>query len=255
MKRRTVMTLGLSALGAAGLGWWQRNSITRWALTRGENGVAPPTEMPDLGDTACVLTPEQDEGPFFIAAEERSDIREDRDGLPLSLELQLVSAQGCKPVAGARVEIWHCDAQGRYSGYPEHLAHRPFDSMRYLGGTNGHKTPENEKRFLRGSQKTDADGVVRFQTIVPGWYEPRVPHIHLKVFNEGRAYLTTQLYFPGDLTREVYTTHPDYIAQGDSPYHHGNDMVLGQFPDASGLLLNPVGVDDGLAGSGMLVLT
>ena len=111
----------------------------------------------------------------------------------------------------------------------------------------GHVAPVNGKTFLRGAQVSDQSGMVNFQTIVPGWYEPRIPHIHVKVFNQDKSYLTTQLYFAEELTQEIYTSHTDYQAYGTSLYHQGNDTVLGGYPDADGLLLDVKGDQKGMS--------
>ena len=221
MKRRHLLTAAAGVLGAAGLAAWQRNELTRWLLTRRSNDT-----ITFSSETAtCRLLPEQTEGPFFIGAPLRSDIREDRSGLPLTLDLQVVQADGCTPVAGAMVEIWHCDAAGRYSGYREDLTRHPFDTMVSIGPGAERVPPANEKRYLRGAQTSDDEGMVRFQTIFPGWYEPRATHIHIKVFEQQQSYLTTQLYFPEELVQEIYRTHPDYAPHGACPYNHGNDLV------------------------------
>ena len=70
------------------------------------------------GNLACVLTPELEEGPYYFDPKlQRSDIREGHGGAPLRLILQIVDAGDCAPLAGARVDVWHCDAHGFYSGY------------------------------------------------------------------------------------------------------------------------------------------
>ena len=148
----------------------------------------------------CLLTAEQDEGPFFLRGPVRSDIREDRAGLPLTLRVQVVRADTCQPVPDAVVEVWHCDAAGAYSGYRADLARKPVDTMLFLfgggeGGLDTHLEPTHPGTFLRGAQATGRNGAVEFRTIFPGWYEPRVPHVHAKVFVDGTSYLTTQLYF------------------------------------------------------------
>src|SRR5258708_5809896 len=67
---------------------------------------------------SCVLTPEQTEGPYYIANERiRRDITEHRPGTPLTLRLRVVDASTCRAIKGALVEIWHCDARGLYSGF------------------------------------------------------------------------------------------------------------------------------------------
>ena len=219
LRRKLLWAFG----GLAGLGavtWWQRNNIARSLITRPRNQEVVLEASPEIDDELCILTPEQGEGPYFVPSAERVDIREDRNGLPLNLNIQVVKSDGCSPVTGARVEIWHCDAAGRYSGYPEELARKPFDSMMFLSGQpRTQAATVNEKTYLRGAQITDASGAVRFDTIVPGWYDLRAPHIHLKVIADGQSYLTTQLYFDDDLINGIYSTHSDYVDHGTTPYN------------------------------------
>jgi protocatechuate 3,4-dioxygenase beta subunit len=137
-----------------------------------------------VGDT-CPVTPEQIEGPFYFDPRlVRQDIAEGRPGLPFRLRLQIVEAADCTPSARARIDIWHCDAAGAYSGY---------DSERTQG-----------ERWLRGTQLADGDGVAEFQTIYPGWYQGRAPHVHVKAWLANGRQLTSQLYFPDALSGSVY---------------------------------------------------
>jgi protocatechuate 3,4-dioxygenase beta subunit len=165
---------------------------------------------------ACIATPAQMEGPFFTDARlNRSDIRSDpadksvREGLPLALTLRVssVTARGCVPLAGAMVDVWHCDAAGAYS-----------DSDR---GTAG-------KRFLRGYQMTDGGGAASFTTIYPGWYPGRAVHIHFKVrVMAGPALgheFTSQLYFEDAVSARVFARRP-YAARGKE-YLRNNDDGL-----------------------------
>ncbi|HLX27416.1 MAG TPA: intradiol ring-cleavage dioxygenase [Casimicrobiaceae bacterium] len=149
------------------------------------------------GAPACVLTPAQTEGPFFVDERlERSDIRSDpadgtmRQGIPLALTLRIAAlADGrCAPLANAIVDVWHCDAEGRYS-----------DAQGMGMHTKGSK-------FLRGYQITDKGGQVRFTTIYPGAYPGRAVHIHFKVRTQGgrRQEFTSQLYFDDALTDSVH---------------------------------------------------
>ena len=253
MLRRTLITAGVTIAGLAGLAWWQRNPIARWALTQRDNKDLVLTNA-NKDANICLLTPQQIEGPFFVPAPTRRDIREDRRGLHLQLSLQIVQANGCTPITDAVVEIWHCDAAGRYSAYPENLSRSPVETLRFLGGPGGHVKPVNEKRYLRGAQATNQRGIATFETILPGWYEPRVPHIHAKVFRQGRSYLTTQLYFPSELTRAIYAQHPDYAPHGACPYTHQNDAVLGNYPQAQTLLLNPLAQAEKLSADCVLAI-
>ena len=88
----------------------------------------------------------------------RSDIREDRKGKELMLRFRIANAADCKPVEGAIVELWHCDADGVYSGYPEDLAHDLWGTARFIRFSDKHVDPVNERRFLRGAQTTNANG-------------------------------------------------------------------------------------------------
>jgi protocatechuate 3,4-dioxygenase beta subunit len=178
--------LGLTALAASA--WTSRSSVTR--LSRGSPSRA----------VSCVLTPEQTDGPYYIPREKvRSNIVEHRPGTPLTLRLTVVDAATCRPLQGAAVDIWHCDAKGIYSG---------FESASVGGAPGGTTGPTDKDTFLRGIQRTDARGYCEFQTIYPGWYRGRTTHIHVKVHVGGTVVHTGQLYFPDSLTDRVYQTGP-----------------------------------------------
>jgi protocatechuate 3,4-dioxygenase beta subunit len=138
------------------------------------------------GLVSCVLTPEQTEGPYYVEdAAVRRNVTEGRPGVPLTLRLSVVNVATCKPIKGAAVEIWHCDAGGVYSG---------------VQGDTG--------MFLRGVQRTDAKGLALFKTIYPGWYQGRTVHIHTKVHLGGNVVHTGQLYFSDAVTDVAYTRSP-----------------------------------------------
>jgi protocatechuate 3,4-dioxygenase beta subunit len=155
-----------------------------------------------IAGTACPVTPEQTEGPFYFDPElVRTDIAEGKEGAPLTLRLQIVDAAACAPQRRARVDIWHCDAGGVYSGY---------DRERSAG-----------QRWLRGTQVADGQGVAAFNTIYPGWYQGRAPHIHVKAWLEDGRELTSQLYFPDALSDSIYRA-------GAYPRHGGTRMRNGE---------------------------
>ena len=253
MRRRTVIGLGAAAVGLGALAVG-RNGIARWALTRDGSGDVQLTTAPGIDSPMCVLTPTQTEGPYFVKSPQRRDIREGRPGLPLDLRLRVVSASDCQPLTGAVVEVWHCDTSGAYSGHPAELARKPFDTLLYAGRGGGNVPPTNDETFLRGSQVTGQDGSVHFSTILPGWYEPRVPHIHVQVLVEGIGRLTTQLYFDDAFTAGVYGEHADYKPFGLSPYNRRNDLVLGRQSDGRGLMLVPTPRGDTIQASALLGL-
>ena len=147
----------------------------------------------------CTLTATETDGPYPLYAIlsnsvlTRSDITEGKTGVPLTLTLTLQDlSNGCTPISGAGIYIWHCDKDGVYSGYAT--------------STNAGSTSTT---FLRGVQVTDSNGQVTFTTIYPGWYAGRITHIHAQVYLndslvEGSAIATTQLAFPVDITAAVY---------------------------------------------------
>jgi protocatechuate 3,4-dioxygenase beta subunit len=136
---------------------------------------------------SCTLSPEQTEGPYYFDVDMiRGDIRDDREGTTLRLALRVLDAATCSPLPDAVVDIWHCDALGVYSGFDEGE-----------GAT-----------FLRGAQVTNTDGVAELVTIYPGWYRGRTIHIHVKVHLDNSTVLTSQLYFPEDVTAQVYSRQP-----------------------------------------------
>src|SRR5256714_8463491 len=156
------------------------------------------------GDLSCVLTPEQTEGPYYIANEAlRRNITEGRPGVPLSLRAFVVSASTCKPIKSAAVDIWHADAGGVYSGFGSGAASRTF---------------------MRGIQRTNAKGLALFRTVYPGWYQGRTVHIHVKVHLRGNVVHTGQLYFPDGVTDTVFRNAP-YSDRPNRTTRNANDSV------------------------------
>jgi len=181
---------GLFATAAAG---WKVESAAA-----GPAGVAS-------GAISCVLAPEQTEGPYYVANEKvRRNITEGRPGTPLALRLAVVDASTCKPIRGAAVDIWHCDASGVYSGV-------------------GDAGPDTT--FMRGVQRTNAQGLAAFQTVYPGWYPGRTVHIHVKVHVGGNVVHTGQLYFPDAVTDAAYTRQP-YARRAGRDTRNAADVVF-----------------------------
>ena len=177
---RRQLILGAGALGLS--------TIPVLAACAERRPAAPGGGRLIAGDT-CPPTPSQTEGPFyFVPKLLRSDIREGRPGVPLLLKVQVVDAEDCAAFANARVDVWHCDSAGAYSGY---------DSERSAGET-----------FLRGTQRSDTEGVVSFATIYPGWYEGRATHIHCKAIAADGREVATQFYFPDELSEAVHREAP-----------------------------------------------
>lgn len=160
---------------------------------------------------SCALTQSVEEGPYYLSSTPtRSDITDGQEGKSITLAFTVVDT-ACKPIKGARVDIWYANAQGNYSG----VASRGDD----LGaGTNS-------GNFLRGTQVTNARGVATFKGIYPGWYPARTIHIHEKIWVGGREVLTTQTFFTDKQNAAVMATAP-YNARGAQRVTNATDMVL-----------------------------
>ena len=130
--------------------------------------LEPTPEAPDDDEP----TPAQTEGPFYKpkTPKRASLIEKGFEGKKLIVEGQVLDTKG-KPIAGALLDFWHCDATGEY------------DNAGYHG---------------RGHQFADGDGKWKLETIVPGLYPGRTRHIHVRVQKPNGRILTTQLYFPGE---------------------------------------------------------
>jgi protocatechuate 3,4-dioxygenase beta subunit len=171
----------------------------------------PPPSAADLlaGAPTCVLTEETIAGPtWFDAHDVRSDIRDDRPGVPLQLAFRVVQLPDCAPLPQAVVDLWQCDALGYYSGFAGVAA---GDGGR-AGGRDEYGDTQaaatDAERFLRGTQMTDANGLVQFSTVYPGWYPTRTVHLHLKVHLAETTVLTTQLFFDDAVSDTVHSADP-----------------------------------------------
>jgi intradiol ring-cleaving dioxygenase-like protein len=175
------------------------------AMGTGVAGVYGMRELawsPDEADAACVLQRQLTEGPYYLDLDlDRRDVRGGSRGTPLTLRFQVINATTCRAIRNAAVEIWHCDASGVYSG---------------VQGNSG--------TFLRGIQRTNASGRVRFESIVPGWYRGRTPHIHMKVFVGGDEVHTGQVFFRPAVLRTVYRQGV-YRSRGQADTSNAGDMI------------------------------
>ncbi|MCB1006789.1 MAG: intradiol ring-cleavage dioxygenase [Acidimicrobiales bacterium] len=219
-RRRALVLLGGAGLVAVAAGCSSGGSGTAAAPS-----AAPGTGTGPDGDgaagAACTLTPEQTEGPYYLDDDlVRRDLTEDRDGVPLALAVTVVDVDGCRPIEGAAVDVWHCDAAGVYSG---------------VDGVAG--------TFLRGTQPTDASGLAEFTTIQPGWYPGRAVHIHVKVHAGGDAVHTGQLYFDEAAVATVYEQGP-YADRGRPDTPNARDAIFSQ--GGSATVMTPTGDGSGL---------
>jgi protocatechuate 3,4-dioxygenase beta subunit len=160
-------------------------------------------------NAACAVTPSETVGPYPSLTDLfRSDIRDGKGGLPVTLTITVVnSSNNCAPVSNANVEIWQCDADGHYSQYTQQ-------------GYDG-----RSQTFLRGIQTTDASGRVTFTTVYPGWYQGRATHIHVEVTINGASVKVTQIAFPDSTTAAVYSTGV-YATRGNNPTSNARDGIF-----------------------------
>ena len=139
---------------------------------------------------ALTPTPAQTEGPFYpktIPADHDADLTQvaghprTAQGTRLYFSGRVLARDG-KPYSGATIELWQCDAFGRY----------------HHAGDDG--KPRDDAFQGYGAAVTDSDGRYAFKTIRPVAYSGRVPHLHVKVRTTDGATLTTQVYIKGDAT-------------------------------------------------------
>lgn len=164
----------------------------------------------------CTASPVETEGPFPTHTPSSlvtNNITSDRTGVPFTIKITINNKNNsCAALAGAIVDIWHCDKDGNYSEY---------------GGTGMQSTNYTSVHFLRGRQATDANGLVTFTSIFPGWYSGRAPHIHVHVYNaSGTSLMVTQIAFPTDVCDTVYTTATNYYTKGKQDTSNAKDNVF-----------------------------
>jgi protocatechuate 3,4-dioxygenase, beta subunit len=129
---------------------------------------------------------------YLPIGETDNDLTRQHPGEPLGERIIVagrVLDESGRPVPHALVELWQCNAAGRY-------AH----------STDDHPAPLDPNFTGAGRTVTDAEGRYRFVTIKPGAYpwrnHPnawRPAHIHFSLFGPNLlSRLVTQMYFPGD---------------------------------------------------------
>lgn len=197
--RRDFIRNSLVTLGSASL----ISSLPTSAFAESEK-----PRNPDKYPVAiCMLSPEQISGPYFRNDKLiRRDITESEKGIPLLLNIKVVSPTNCKPVKGVFVDIWHCNSRGKYSGW---TMVDPDEEAQTAEIASIPRT--DERTFLRGAQQTDENGMVRFTTIYPGYYAGRATHVHVAIrkvskdLSEKEHFaFVSQMYFPEEISAQVY---------------------------------------------------
>jgi protocatechuate 3,4-dioxygenase beta subunit len=207
--------LGLAVAGCSG----GSDSTNATATTKGASsssttstttGATTTTGAATAAVTDCTVIPEETGGPFpgdgsngpDVLAENgvvRKDIRSSfdgmsgtADGVPYTISFTVVDVDnGCKPLTGAAVYVWHCDREGNYSMYQS----------------------ASDQNYLRGVQEVDANGVASFTSVFPACYSGRWPHVHFEVYpsvdaatSGSNKLATSQIALPEDVCNAVYAT-------------------------------------------------
>ena len=226
LTRRTVVANSLRvAAGTVALGSSPSHAEETISFPSADEIV--PTEWSKWG-RECVFTSVAEEGPYFIDGRDfRRDIRDEQPGQDLLLRLQVVDAQRCEPLSDAVVEIWQCNALGYYSGYDGQSPDAdPTELVELLPA-------QSPGRWLRGAQRSDANGECEFLTIYPGWYSGRTVHIHLKVHLNNSRLINSQLYFPQELNDHIHRSGV-YSQRAVSPYRNETDVGIAMSSGAGG---------------------
>lgn len=195
-------------------------------------------------------TLEGEEGPYFVddsaTGYDRSNIVSNIDGsdtqsgVPFTLTIFVYDTEdSCAAMQNVQVDIWHCNASGVYSAESSE-------------STTG-------KSWLRGYQLTDANGMVQFTTILPGWYSGRTTHIHLRLrstydSSDDSGTNTMQLFFDQTLLDTLDTTVSPYSSEGTNPTTNATDRVYSQQEDGTTLMTLTGSVTDGYVATAKVYL-
>lgn len=163
---------------------------------------------------SCTLIPSETAGPFPLDLTEntyffRQDIRESETGANLNVKIKVIGNSNCEPMANVRVNIWHCDKDGVYSGY-----------------ATGNNPGSTSDKYLRGYQFTDANGEVEFVTIFPGWYTGRIAHIHFQVYVSSAYAAVSQMTFDIATKNAIYAAYSNLYTKGADPLSFSSDNIF-----------------------------
>lgn len=210
MERKDFLKLGLSSLGMMTIAPLIIACKSTTVEANTATGVTDGTGSTNGSSASdCTLNPSETAGPYPTkdpASYVIKDIKAGETGVNMIANITIKNKNtGCGALQGAIVDIWHCDADGNYSEY---------GSL-----TSSH--------FLRGRQTTDANGLVSFATIFPGWYSGRAVHIHIHVYNaSGKSLLVTQIAFPAAVCDTVFTTATSFYKKGKADTTNERDGIF-----------------------------
>ncbi|KIX08692.1 uncharacterized protein Z518_03349 [Rhinocladiella mackenziei CBS 650.93] len=191
-------------------------------------------------NSSCTLQTEVTEGPYYVKGELiRPNLVEDQEGVPLTLDIQIIDTSTCEPVPALYMDIWHCNSTGVYSGVVAN------------GNGNNNDASNLNNTALRGIQQTNSNGIVQFETLFPGHYAGRATHIHVLTHNPNSTTIRVndtllsanasanvhashvgQLFFDQDLISQVEAT-PPYNTNTQETTLNSDDSILAQEADTT----------------------
>ncbi|KAL0943539.1 intradiol ring-cleavage dioxygenase-like protein (extracellular dioxygenase) [Colletotrichum truncatum] len=189
------------------------------------NENTPASEL-FAGSGACMLTPEQTEGPLYVKGEEvRRELTEGEGGVKMTIDIQVVDVKTCKPITNAAVDFWSANSTGVYGGV-----------LNYPGNGNPNDLSLINTTTLRGIQFTDVEGMATFDTVVPGHYAGRTNHVHAiahlgaikqpnNTITGGKVAHIGQMYFDQKLLDEVERL-PPYSTNHQAVTKNAQDALL-----------------------------
>ncbi|HET9335486.1 MAG TPA: protocatechuate 3,4-dioxygenase [Sphingomicrobium sp.] len=170
-------------------------------------GVAAVASVSAAKSPSLVATSAQDLGPFYPVvrpSDHDADLTrlEGRSGTAMGQPIQIigrvVDIHG-GPIANAQVELWQCNAAGRYA--------HPGDRA------NPAALDPNFQGFARLA--SDRDGEFKFRSVKPKDYDTpigrRTPHIHFAIDGHAER-LVTQMYFPNEPLNDI-----DFLLKNAAP--------------------------------------
>lgn len=161
----------------------------------------------------CTASQSLTEGPYYSTdTPVRTNIASGQAGTKAKFTITVVDSS-CKAVKGAKVDIWHANASGKYSA---------------VEGVAGN--------FARGTQTTNAKGQVTFTTVYPGWYPGRTMHIHFKVWRNGSEVLTSQFFASDADNAKIYATGA-YASRGNQDTSLARDRIYNELSNPASLTL------------------
>lgn len=187
-----------------------RRDFLRLSGLAGAAALLPWTKMfANSSSNVCTLIPYETEGPYPYPGGELSnplnivDVRGGQPGVQLDYIFHVVDEATCNPLQNVRVDIWHCNINGEYSGYNNQVG----------------------QTWLRGFQMTDVNGIAQFTSIYPGWYNGRATHLHFEVFYNNVMVLTSQLAYDKSVSDTVHAS-PLYASRGVNPTLNSQDGIF-----------------------------